>query len=87
MGMGIAEFPPNSAKPRQKASGPEVCFVSEGDVTVQIAGQPAKTFHAGETFQLPANIVHVTTAGPAGAVVVATWAHIPGKQFNIPVPN
>ena len=87
VGMGIAEFPPNSAKPRQKAIGPEVCFVSKGEVTVQIAGQPAKTFHAGETFQLPANVVHVTTAGPAGAEVVATWAGIPGKQFNTPVPD
>ena len=87
MGMGIAEFPPNSAKPRQQAAGPEVCYVREGEVMVQIAGQPTRTFHAGETFQLPANVVHVTTAGPVGAVVVATWAHMPGKQFNIPVPN
>ena len=87
MGMGIAEFPPNSAKPRQVATGPEVCYVREGEVVVQISGQPARTFHAGETFQLPANVGHVTTVGPAGAVVVATWAHIPGKQFNIPMPN
>jgi hypothetical protein len=25
MGMGIADFPPNSSKPRQKALGPETC--------------------------------------------------------------
>jgi len=85
--MGIAEFPPDAAKPRQKATGPEVCYVLEGEVTVKIEGQPAKIFDAGETFQILAYVVHVTTAGPAGAKVLATWVNVPGKQFNIPVPN
>jgi quercetin dioxygenase-like cupin family protein len=77
MGMGIAEFPPNSAKPRQKASGPEVVYVVEGEVSV-LKGQPAKVFRTGETFQLPADVVHRTTAGPAGAKVVAVWVHVAG---------
>ena len=87
LGMGIAEFPPNSAKPRQKAAGPEVVYVLEGEVTVQIEGQPTKVFRAGETFQFPADVIHHTTAGPAGAKVVATWVHIPGEQFNFPVSD
>lgn len=87
MGMGIAEFPPNAAKPRHKATGPEVFYVLEGEVTVQIEGQPAHVVHAGESVQLPANVVHVTTAGPAGAKVVATWVWVPGKPFNIAVPD
>ena len=40
-----------------------------------------------ESVQLPANVVHVTTAGPAGAKVVATWVWVPGKPFNIDVPE
>lgn len=87
MGMGIAEFPPNAAKPRHKATGPEVFYVLEGDVTVQIEGRPAQVVHAGESVRLPANVVHVTTAGPAGAKVVATWVWVPGKPFNIAVPE
>jgi quercetin dioxygenase-like cupin family protein len=87
MGMGIAEFPPNSAKPGQKAAGPKVVYVIEGEVAVQIEGQPAKIFRAGETFQLPADVVHRATAGPAGAKVVATWVHVPGRQFNFPVTD
>ena len=39
MGMGIAEFPPNAAKPRHKATGPEVAYVLEGEVTVQVEGE------------------------------------------------
>jgi len=87
MGMGIAEFPPNAVKRRHKATGPEVFYVLEGAVTVQLDGGPAKVVHAGESVQLPANVAHVTTAGAAGAKVVATWVWMPGKPFNIPVPN
>ncbi len=87
MGMGIAEFPPNAAKPRHKATGPEVAYVLEGEVTVQVNGQPDQIVHAGESYRMPANVVHVTKAGPAGAKVLATWAWIPGKPFNVATPN
>jgi quercetin dioxygenase-like cupin family protein len=56
-------------------------------VVLYLEGQPAKVFRAGETFQLPADLVHRTTAGPAGAEVVAAWVHIPGKQFNFPASD
>ena len=87
MGMGIADFPPNSAKPRQKALGPETCYVLKGEVTVEIEGQQIKFFHEGESFQFPAMTVHQTTAGPEGARILATWVHTPGDQFNIPAPR
>ncbi|WP_244146448.1 cupin domain-containing protein [Paraburkholderia sp. BCC1876] len=85
--MGIAEFPPNAAKARHKATGPEVAYVLEGEVTVQVDGQPDRIVHAGESYRMPANVVHVTKAGPAGAKVLATWAWIPGKPFNVAAPN
>ncbi|MEQ5843603.1 cupin domain-containing protein [Paraburkholderia acidicola] len=87
MGMGIAEFPPNAVKPWHKATGPEVAYVLEGEVTVRVDGQPASVVHAGESYRMPANVAHETAAGPAGAKVVATWAWVPGKPFNIPVPH
>lgn len=87
MGMGIAEFPPNAAKPKHKATGPEVAYVLEGEVTVQVEGRAAQVVHAGESYRMPANVVHVTTAGPVGAKVLATWAWVPGKPFNIRVQN
>jgi quercetin dioxygenase-like cupin family protein len=87
MGMGIAEFPPNAAKPRHKATGPELAYVLEGEVTVAVDGQPSRIVHAGESYRMPANVVHVTTAGPAGAKVLASWAWNPGKPFNVNVPQ
>ncbi|MFL9944573.1 cupin domain-containing protein [Paraburkholderia agricolaris] len=85
MGMGIAEFPPNASKPWHKATGPEVAYVLEGEVTVQADGQPTQVVRAGESYRMPAGVVHVTTAGPKGAKVIATWAWVPGKPFNIRV--
>lgn len=87
MGMGIAEFPPNAAKPRHKAVGPEVCYVLEGEIFLEADGKPTQHIRAGGSFQIPANVVHVTRAGPSGAKVLATWAGVPGKTFNIPVPQ
>lgn len=87
MGMGIAEFPPNASKPWHKATGPELAYVLEGKVTVQVDGQPTRVVHAGESYRMPAGVVHVTTAGPEGAKVIATWAWVPGKPFNIRVPK
>ncbi|MDP9152987.1 MAG: cupin domain-containing protein [Pseudomonadota bacterium] len=83
MGMGISEFPPNASKPRHKATGPELAYVLDGEVTVQIDAQPAHVVRAGESWAMPANVAHVTTAGPAGAKVLATWAWVPGKPFNV----
>ncbi|VWB51005.1 cupin [Burkholderia arboris] len=84
MGMGLAEFPPDALKPRHAATGPELCYVLEGEVVVQVDGKPPATFHAGETFRLPAGVAHVTRAGPAGAKVVAAWVRTPGQPFNVP---
>jgi len=87
MGMGIAEFPPNAAKPRHKAAGPEVCYVLEGEIFLEAEGKPAQHIRAGGSFRIPADVIHVTRAGPTGAKVLASWAGVPGKTFNIPVPQ
>ncbi|WP_338078847.1 cupin domain-containing protein [Collimonas pratensis] len=87
LGMGIAEFPPNAEKPRHMATGPELAYVLEGELIVQVDGEPTKVLHAGGSYQLAANVVHVTKAGPAGAKVIASWVHVPGKAFNILVPR
>ncbi|WP_244109990.1 MULTISPECIES: cupin domain-containing protein [Burkholderia] len=84
MGMGLAEFPPDAVKPRHAATGPELCYVLEGEVVVQVDGKPPAAYHAGETFRLPAGVAHVTRAGPAGAKVVAAWVRVPGQPFNVP---
>lgn len=85
MGLGVAEFPPNASKTWHRSTGPEVVYVLEGELTVQVDKQPTRIVHAGESYQMPANVVHATTTGPAGAKAIASWARMPGKPFNIGV--
>ena len=87
MGMGVSEFPPGAEKPRHMATGPEVCYVLRGEIILQVKDQPTKVVRAGESFQIPANAIHVTKAGPDGATVIATWVSTPGKPFNVNAPQ
>ena len=87
MSMGVSEFPPNAEKPRHRATGPEVCYVMRGEIILQVEGRPVKVVREGESFQIAANAIHVTKAGPAGATVIATWVSTPGKPFNVSVPQ
>jgi quercetin dioxygenase-like cupin family protein len=87
MGMGIAVFPPYAEKPRHKAIGPEIAYVMAGEVTVFVEGQPPRTVHAGESYQVAADDIHITKAGPKGATTIASWVTIPGQEFNVPMPK
>jgi quercetin dioxygenase-like cupin family protein len=48
MGMGITEFAPNSTKPAQKQTGPELCYVLAGEIVFMVEGQPPRTIKVGE---------------------------------------
>lgn len=44
MGMGITEFAPNATKTAQKQTGPELCYVLEGEIVFMVE---ARKFKAG----------------------------------------
>jgi quercetin dioxygenase-like cupin family protein len=85
LGLGVADFLPNAQKPRHFAIGPEVGYVLAGELTIRQDGKPSRTVRAGESFAIPAGVVHVTIAGPNGAKVLAAWTNQRGKPFNIPI--
>lgn len=72
-GMSMVTFHPGDKKSRHEHTGPEVGFVLEGELIINLEGQQAKIFHAGESFQIPMHVFHTTEAGPKGAKVIATW--------------
>jgi quercetin dioxygenase-like cupin family protein len=87
LAMGIADFPPNARKPRHRAIGPELIYVLAGELIVQADDQPTAVVHVGQSDTIPAGVVHVTTAGPSGARVFATWVGVSGSAFNVSVPR
>ena len=75
-----AEFEPGGAIGRHTHPGEELSIVLEGSLTLQIDGQPAKTIKAGESFFVPAGVVHAgKNAGSGKAVVFATYIVEKGK--------
>jgi len=75
-----AEFEPGGAIGRHTHPGEELSIVLEGSLVLEIDGQPAKTIKAGESFFVPAGVVHAgKNAGSGKAVVFATYIVEKGK--------
>src|SRR4029077_7581836 len=52
------EIPANTAAPRDTLPCPEGDYLFEGDLVLNIYGQPPKPYKAGESFYIPAGTVH-----------------------------
>src|SRR4029077_2180714 len=60
------EIPANTDVARHTHPGPEVDYVVEGDLVLNIDGHPPKPYKAGEIFYIPAGPVHGGRSGPSG---------------------
>jgi len=81
-----AEFDPGGAVGRHTHPGEELSIVLEGALVLEIDGQPARTVKAGESFFIPAGVVHAgKNAGKGKAVVFATYIVEKGKPVATPV--
>ncbi len=75
-----AEFEPGGAIGRHTHPGEELSIVLEGSLVLEVDGQPARTIKAGESFFIPAGVVHAgKNAGSGKAVVFATYIVEKGK--------
>ena len=83
---GIAEIAPNTDVARHTHPGPEVDYVLEGEITLMVAGQPERTFKAGDSFNVLAETPHAARSGANGAKVLATYIVEKGKPLASPAP-
>ncbi len=81
-----AEFEPGGAIGRHTHPGEELSIVLEGALLLEVDGQPARTVKAGESFFIPAGVVHAgKNPGTGKAVVFATYIVEKGKPVATPV--
>ena len=81
-----AEFQPGAAAGRHTHPGEELGYVLEGTLELLIDGQPPRTVNAGETFFVPAGLVHDgKNVGSGNAKVLATYVVEKGKPVATPV--
>jgi quercetin dioxygenase-like cupin family protein len=84
----VAEFVPGGAAGKHTHPGEELGYVMEGTLQLDVAGQPPRTVKAGETFFIPAGVVHDgKNIGSGPAKVLATYIVEKGKPVATPVKN
>lgn len=80
------EFEPGAGVGRHTHPGEEISVVLEGQLLLEVDGQPARTIKAGEAFLVPAGTIHAgKNPGPGKGVVLATYVVDKGKPVATPV--
>ena len=67
--------------------GEEVSVVLDGELLLEVAGKPAVTLKAGQSFMVPPGIVHgVKSTGSGASRLLATYIVEKGKPLRSPAP-
>jgi quercetin dioxygenase-like cupin family protein len=83
--QALAEFVPGGAAGKHTHPGEELGYVVEGTLELLIDGQPPRTVKAGESFFVPAGMVHDgRNVGSGPAKVLATYIDEKGKPVASP---
>jgi quercetin dioxygenase-like cupin family protein len=67
------ELAPNALIARHTHPGVESSVVTEGEIELEIEGQPARRYAAGEGFQVPPGVPHSGKNGPATSKLAITY--------------
>jgi quercetin dioxygenase-like cupin family protein len=80
------EIPANTDVARHTHPGPEVDYVVEGDLVLNIDGQPPKPYKAGDSFSIPQGVIHGGRSGPNGTKLLGSYIVEKGKPLASPAP-
>jgi quercetin dioxygenase-like cupin family protein len=80
-----AEFAPGVSAGRHTHPGEELSYVLEGTLLLEVDGQPPRTLKAGDSFFVPAGVVHDgKNVGTGPLKVLATYIVEKGKPVATP---
>ena len=81
------EVAPGAKASRHTHPGDEISYVLEGEATLLIDGQPPRIVKAGESFVIPAGVVHdAHNDGTAPIKLVGVYVVEKGKPLASPAP-
>jgi len=84
--VAVVEIPANADVARHTHPGPETDYVLDGDLILNVEGVGPKTYKAGDSFYIPAGIIHGGKGGANGAKIIATYIVEKGKPLATPAP-
>jgi quercetin dioxygenase-like cupin family protein len=82
----IVEIPPGTCAGRHTHPGVESTYVMEGSAVIKAAGQPDRPVKAGESFQIPAGVVHDGCTAGESVKILVTYVVEKGKPLATPAP-
>ncbi len=80
----LVEADPNFTIATHTHPGIESTYVLEGSLLLQVAGQPDRTFKAGEAFQVPPVTVHGGLSGATPIKLLGNYIVEKGKPLATP---
>lgn len=84
----LASFAPGAVTPKHTHPGEEFIYVIEGDVRLEIDGQPSRDLHPGDACVIPAGAAHLArNLGATPAKAVSTYFLETGKPLASPAPG
>ncbi|MCK7475112.1 MAG: cupin domain-containing protein [Rhodopseudomonas palustris] len=84
---GLAELPVGGSIGRHTHPGIETGYLLEGEAVMSIDGQPDKHLKAGDSYAIPAGVVHdAKVHGDKNAKVMAVWVVDKTKPLSSPAP-
>ena len=79
--IGMAEIAPNILIGRHTHPGPESGYLMQGSFELLVDGQAPRMLKAGDSYVVPARVVHDAKTGPEGAKVIATYVVEKGQPI------
>jgi quercetin dioxygenase-like cupin family protein len=83
----LTEVAPNGVVPRHIHPGPEIMFILQGSLVLEVQGAPARTLTAGQSAYNPQGIPHGGRAGPEGVKFLVTWVLPQGRPLASPAKS
>jgi quercetin dioxygenase-like cupin family protein len=81
------EVAPGAKAGRHTHPGDEISYVMEGEATLLVDGQPPRQVKAGESFVVPAGVVHdAHNNGSTAAKLLGVYVVEKGKPLASPAP-
>ena len=81
------ELAPGARAGRHTHPGDEIAYVMEGESTLLIDGEPPRAVKAGESFIVPAGVIHdAVNNGTVPVKLVGVYVVEKGKPLAIPAP-
>jgi quercetin dioxygenase-like cupin family protein len=85
--MGLAEIPPGASAGRHTHPGIETSYLLEGEAELIVEGQPDRHLKAGDSFVIPAGVVHdAKVHGDKSVKVLGTYVVDKTKPLASPAP-